>query len=120
MTLRGLLLNPAYAGFRVYQRSEHDSPADAILRDASGEPVRAAWPPLVAPDKWWAVYRLLTNPARRTTRPGRRGTHLLSAIITCAGAGPRWCCAGHGRSGACQPATTCAGPTATLLSRSRS
>jgi DNA invertase Pin-like site-specific DNA recombinase len=79
-TVRRIALSPTYAGLRVYQRDQHDTLEAAILE---AEP---KWPPLVDQDKFWAVYRLLTDPARRKTRP-RHGTHLLSSIARCAKCG---------------------------------
>jgi site-specific DNA recombinase len=77
-TIRNMVLSPTYAGLRVHQRDQHDTLEKAIL--PGDIPVK--WPPLVDLDKFWAVYRLLTDPVRKTTRPGR-GIHLLSSIARC-------------------------------------
>jgi hypothetical protein len=39
------------------------------------------WPPLVTEDTFWACARLLGDPSRTTTRPGR-AVYLLSYIAT--------------------------------------
>jgi site-specific DNA recombinase len=65
--IRKMALNPAYIGRRVLR----------------GEVVGAGqWPPLVTEDTYWACARLLGDPSRTTTRPGR-AVHLLSYIVTC-------------------------------------
>ena len=42
----------------------------------------AIWEPLVSPELFLTVRRRLTDPSRRTSRPGR-GVHLLSMIGRC-------------------------------------
>lgn len=64
--IRDLAVNPAYAGRRVHK----------------GEEVAGNWPAIVAPELYFAVRDLLTDPARRTSRPGRE-KHLLSMIARC-------------------------------------
>jgi len=79
-TIRNLLLNPAYAGLRTYQRDQHDTLQQAIL-----DGVKTSWPPLISEELFWRVYNLLTDPAR-TTNPGGRPRHsvyLLSGLGTC-------------------------------------
>jgi site-specific DNA recombinase len=70
--LRGLIrkqvLNPAYIGKRVLR--------GVVVADA-------IWPSLVDEETYWACVRLLQDPARKTTRPGR-AVHLLSYIVHCA------------------------------------
>lgn len=65
--IRRQLLNPLYIGKRVF-RGE-------VVGDGD-------WPPLVAEDLYWACVRLLRDPARTTTRPGR-AVHLLSYLVRC-------------------------------------
>ena len=80
-SLRNVLLNPAYAGLRKYQRDAHESIQAAILDGVEGD-----WPALVSQADWYATYRLLNDPARTTNTPGRprHGVHLLSSIVVCA------------------------------------
>ncbi|AYF30776.1 resolvase [Micromonospora tulbaghiae] len=65
--LRKQVMNPAYIGKRVL-RGE-------IVGDG-------IWPALVSEETYWAVVRMLGDPARTTTRPGR-AVHLLSYIVRC-------------------------------------
>lgn len=80
--IRGMLLNPRYAGIRTYR----------------GEPVGpAAWDPVVDEDTHAAAVALLTMPERRTTKSVAR-KYLLPAIALC------WKCGsdvatGHTRHG---------------------
>ncbi len=66
--IRKMALNPAYIGKRVL-RGE-------IVGDG-------VWAGLVTDEAYWAVVRLLSDPERTTTRPGR-AVHLLSYIVRCA------------------------------------
>lgn len=59
-----ILRNPKYAGYIAYVPTKNgkcQSPvshwSDFIVRDASGNPVKAAWPAIVAEETWWAVQR---------------------------------------------------------------
>ncbi|HEX6498704.1 MAG TPA: recombinase family protein [Micromonosporaceae bacterium] len=65
--VRRLAVNPVYFGKRRHRGVLHD----------------AVWPALITDDVWYAAQRVLTDPARRTTRPGR-ARHLLTGIATCA------------------------------------
>jgi site-specific DNA recombinase len=67
--------NPTYIGARVHQGE--------ILEGVSG-----FGPPLVDEGLYSAVQKILTDPARRTTRLGpRTGTYLLSSLARCAECG---------------------------------
>jgi site-specific DNA recombinase len=66
--IRRMVLNPAYIGKRVL-RGE-------IVGDG-------VWDGLVDESVYWAAVRLLSDPSRTTTRPGR-AVHLLSYVVTCA------------------------------------
>jgi site-specific DNA recombinase len=68
--VRSIALNRAYIGQRVH----------------GAEVYPAAWPPIVDEDVFWAARRILLDPARTTTRPGR-AKHLLSMIARCAECG---------------------------------
>lgn len=75
--LRNLALRPCYAGLRVHQ------PVGGPRRPgATTGAVEAIWPPLTDRETWHAVHAMLTDPARRTSRPGR-ARHLLSLIARC-------------------------------------
>jgi site-specific DNA recombinase len=75
--LRRMALNPVYAGLRVRQ------PKGTVRRPGSVDgAVEAAWPAIVDREAYYAVRDLLTDPGRRTSRPGR-GKHLLSMIAEC-------------------------------------
>lgn len=66
--VRSLAANPAYAGLRVY----------------NGQLTPGTWEPLVEPDVFFAVQRILAEPGRSTirTRPGS-AVHLLSYLARC-------------------------------------
>ena len=81
-TLRNMLLNPAYAGLRVYRRGDHATLTGAILPGVRGD-----WPPLVEEAKFWRVFPLLTDASRTTNIRPHHGEHLLSGIATCAQCG---------------------------------
>lgn len=61
-----IALNPAYIGKRVFKGQQYD----------------ATWPALVSEAEHYAAVRRLSDPTRKTTRPGRRRT-LLAALAVC-------------------------------------
>ncbi|MEV0425398.1 recombinase family protein [Micromonospora sp. NPDC050495] len=63
MRVRDIATNPAYIGVRVYNGQQY--PGD--------------WPAIVDPAVFYEAQRVLTDPARVTTRPGRQ-KHLLSYL----------------------------------------
>ena len=90
--VRRLALNPVYIGKRKWQ----------------GELLNGDWPALVDEPAYWRAYRVLTDPARLTTRPGAQ-KHLLSYLAICGVCGSKlWmyrqgqrkpmyaCSSGHG------------------------
>jgi DNA invertase Pin-like site-specific DNA recombinase len=80
--IRKIALNPAYAG-------------KCVLR---GEVVgEGRWPALVDEETYWACRRLLEDPGRTTTRPGR-AKYLLSYIATCGVCGGQLSCRTHPRA----------------------
>nr|WP_232523145.1 recombinase family protein [Nocardioides sp. MAH-18] len=82
---RRILLRPRNAGFMEHQG------------EIIGE---AEWPPVIEPEKWRAVTRLLTNPARRTA-PSSSGVRWLgSGLYRC------WACDGPVRVGASKGIST--------------
>ncbi|WP_270889895.1 recombinase family protein [Pedococcus sp. 5OH_020] len=64
--VRRIALNPSYAGLRLY----------------AGESYEGTWPALVDAAEFYAAKRLLEDPARRKTKPGRN-KYLLSYIARC-------------------------------------
>lgn len=61
--VRAMLLNPRYAGWRVY----HPGQPDEVRR-------KGAWPAIIGEEDWERVEALLTNPDRRTTGDHPGGT----------------------------------------------
>lgn len=79
--VRTIAMNRAYIGQRVHDPQGRQGGLRRPGPSAAWYP--AAWPPLVGEDVFWAVQRILTDPARVTTRPGK-AKHLLSMIARCA------------------------------------
>ena len=82
--VRLIALNLAYIGKRVHDpgsRLSRSVPSpDAAIYDAT-------WPALVDEPTFYAARRILLDPARKTSRPGK-AKHLLSLIATCGSAAP--------------------------------
>lgn len=76
--LRALALSPVYAALRVHQPAT-DGPWRLGRIEGA---VKATWPALVSEEEFYAVHARLTDPSRRTSRPGR-AKHLLSLIARC-------------------------------------
>jgi DNA invertase Pin-like site-specific DNA recombinase len=74
--------NPVYIGKRRWRR--HDG-----LLDGN-------WPPIVDEETFWAVLRILSDPRRKTTRPGGV-RHMLSFFASCDGCGRQLTAAGPGK-----------------------
>lgn len=74
--LRSMAIKHAYAGLRSYK----------------GTLYPGVWDGLVSEERFWAVYRVITDPARVTTTGPAR--HVLTAVLTCGRCGPlprnRW------------------------------
>lgn len=86
--LRNMALQAGYAGLRVSGTTDMS--------------VEAVWPEIVTPRQYHAVKRILTDPTRKVSRPGR-GKWFLSMIAKCGacdsplsvrykGGGPRYRC----------------------------
>lgn len=77
--VRGIALNLAYIGKRVHAPGRKGSRSvpgpDAAVYDAT-------WPALVDGETFYAARRILLDPARKTSRPGK-ARHLLSLIARC-------------------------------------
>lgn len=80
--LRTLALTPAYAGIRVHDPQGRRTGRRAPRLQPGVEQVEAMWPALVSKADFLAVQQFLTDPKRRTSRPGR-AKHLLSLIAKC-------------------------------------
>jgi DNA invertase Pin-like site-specific DNA recombinase len=78
--VRGVALNLAYIGKRVH------APGSKGSRSVPGPGAavyNATWPALVDEPTFYAARRILLDPARKVSRPGK-AKHLLSLIATCA------------------------------------
>src|SRR5262249_42815150 len=75
---RDLGLRPIYGGLRIHEPANRNGRYQGSLDGA----VKATWPALVEPEKFYRVRSMLQDPARRTSRPGK-GKHLLSLIAAC-------------------------------------
>jgi site-specific DNA recombinase len=81
--LRSMAINPAYAGLRVHQSVQGKRTRGMITGDMEGVSVtEGIWEPLVSRADFLVVQKLLSNPKRVTTRPGR-ARHFLSMIARC-------------------------------------
>lgn len=78
--LRSLALCRAYLGEREHTPGRKGTRGHHT--NAETKYTKAMWPALVSRKKYFAVQRILTDPARVTIRPGR-GKHLLSLIARC-------------------------------------
>ena len=77
--VRDVALMATYAGKRVHNPG---AKTGNVRRHGLGTLTPGTWPALVSLEQYYAVRRLLTDPQRRTSRPGR-AKHLLSMIATC-------------------------------------
>jgi DNA invertase Pin-like site-specific DNA recombinase len=77
--LRSLATTHAYAGIRVHVPGRRDGNKQ---RRPDMIEYKADWPAIVPRRTWLAVQQILSDPGRKTTRPGR-GRHLLSMIAKC-------------------------------------
>ena len=80
--LRVLATTAAYGGLRVHDTNGHGGSHSPQPGSPGVQVVKATWEPLVTEATYLAVQRILTDPKRTTTRPGR-AKHLLSNIAKC-------------------------------------
>lgn len=77
--LRSMLINPLYAGLRVYNPGGR--------KNAGAEPkiTEAVWPGLVSKAEFYAVQQILSDPRRRSHRGSRPNAvkYLLSGVAVC-------------------------------------
>lgn len=73
--LRHLAMNPAYAALRVHLTVEDRQAENG--RDRLDTATEGDWEPIILREEFYAVREILTDPIRKTTRPGR-AVHLLS------------------------------------------
>lgn len=96
----------SYRANAIRQIATRPAHVGKIAKPGTSELLPASWEPIVPEDRWLAVQRLLSDPARRTaSRPGRV-KHLLTRIMMCAVCGafieikkisnaPRYTCRGN-------------------------
>ncbi|RBM19074.1 recombinase family protein [Streptomyces sp. PT12] len=72
----------AYAGLKVHIPNEVDG--EPVRRRGVKNPqiTKAVWEPLVSPEVFWKVQKILADPSRRTYRHGR-AVHELTAAVRC-------------------------------------
>jgi site-specific DNA recombinase len=80
--LRVLATTAAYGGLRVHDTNGHGGSHSPQPGAPGVQVVKGTWDPLVTEATYRAVQRILTDPKRTTTRPGR-AKHLLSNIARC-------------------------------------
>lgn len=73
--LRVLATRHAYTALRVHTPERPQSPDDVTTHEGT-------WAPLVDRETFWAVQDILSDPDRKTIRPGK-GKYLLSMIAVC-------------------------------------
>ncbi len=90
-----ILKNPRYAGYVCYVPTKDGKcqPTNAhwtdfIVRDKTGEPVKAAWPAIVEPELWWQVQarrdkNRYAGDGRRIDRNGSKIRHVGSGFYLC-------------------------------------
>jgi DNA invertase Pin-like site-specific DNA recombinase len=85
-TIRTMALTAAYAGIRVHRTGAGKGAGSGGSQSRLGAPgveaTTAVWPGLVSRAQFLAVQQILSDPKRRTSRPGR-AKHLLSLIARC-------------------------------------
>lgn len=79
---RGVPTAGAARWYRVRVRDLATNPTYIALRTHNGIAYAGCWEPLVDPALFYAVARILGDPKRVTTRPGK-ARHLLSYLGTC-------------------------------------
>jgi site-specific DNA recombinase len=75
--LRGLMLSPRMAGYRVHQ--------GGIAHSVDGQPVKGKHEPMISVEKWETLRAFLTDPARNVAaiaHPGAR-KYLLAGLLRC-------------------------------------
>jgi site-specific DNA recombinase len=80
--LRSIALNPTYSGVRVHRTGGQRTARGAARPGPEVSQADATWPALVSRADYLAVQQILTDPKRRTVRPGK-ARHLLSMIARC-------------------------------------
>jgi site-specific DNA recombinase len=80
--LRSLALNPTYSGVRVHRTGSQAQARGAATPGLEVSQVEATWEGLVSREDYLAVQRILSDPKRRTVRPGG-AKHLLSMTAKC-------------------------------------
>lgn len=78
-SVKDVLTNPRHAGLRRYMPGAEQIAAKRRNPEA-GVIGKASWPPLVDEATWRAAVRILSNPARHRSTPGKA---LLTGVIVC-------------------------------------
>lgn len=84
---------PTVGAARWYRQRVRDIAGNVAyigVRQHNGQQHKALWPAIVEPDVFWAAQRVLGDPSRLHTRPGRQ-VHLLSYLGECAECGSPLC-----------------------------
>lgn len=81
--LRTMAVNPLYIGKRLHRSGRRNRvTASRDMFDPEVTVSDAIWPPIVSESLFWTVQTLLSQPERRTGRPGS-GVHFLSYVALC-------------------------------------
>lgn len=90
-----ILKNPRYAGYVCYVptidgkcQPTNARWTDFIVRDETGEPVKAAWPAIVPPELWWRAQAIreknkFAGDGHRIDRNGSKIRHVGSGFYLC-------------------------------------
>jgi site-specific DNA recombinase len=81
--IRYIAMSPTYIGKRVYQGTDPDQPGAFGGRINKVLDVPALWPALVDEETFYAVHRILNDPARTTWKPHRPAGRLLASVARC-------------------------------------
>jgi site-specific DNA recombinase len=90
-TVRNILTNKHYIGIREYRewekgkdvkrkaekKAEKKGEKEKVVREYRGQ-----WEPIIEEDVFWKVQRILSDPERKTTKPGK-AKYLLTWLIHC-------------------------------------
>jgi hypothetical protein len=93
--LRTMALRPAYGGYRKHTPKSRGRSFTA--QNTETNLYRAIWAPLVEEETFWAVRRIMLDPARRSTRNGK-AKHVLTMTMKCDVCGGTMGAAGDGAS----------------------
>lgn len=78
--LRSMAFTYSYAGLRVHV--PHGNSGTTSRRPSPDQIFEGSWEPIIDRETFYAVQAILTDPSRRTSRPGR-ANHLLTMTARC-------------------------------------